>query len=83
MCGKFKFHSNSPMLIYYQKALNSCCFRSLASDFASTEQTKSENVISLCIEEYLKCKVGNRIDFSNTILKRKKILKANQEYIIA
>ena len=69
MCGKIKFNGNAPMLNYCQKSLNSCCFSSLASAFASIKQTKATNAISLCMEESLKSEVGNRIDFSNDILK--------------
>ena len=43
----FKFHNDAPMLKYCQKLLNSCCFISLASYFASIEQTKADNDISL------------------------------------
>ena len=31
-----KIHSNAPMLRYFQKSLNCCCFSSLASTFSST-----------------------------------------------
>ena len=72
MCRKFKFHNDAPMLKYFQKSLNSCCFSGLASDFASIKQTKAANSISLRIEEYLKSKVGNLIDFANGILKNEK-----------
>ena len=80
---KNKFRSNAPMLKYFQNSLNSCCFISLASDFFSIEQTKADNDISLSIEESLKSEVGNRIDFTNAILKNEKKLKADQECIIA
>ena len=72
---KIKFHSNAPMLKYCQKSLNSCCFDSLVSSFASIKQTKTENVVSLRIEESLKSKLGNRIDFSNDILKNETKIK--------
>ena len=58
------------MLKYCQKSLNSCCFSSLASELASIEQKKDANGISLRIEESLKSKVGNRIDFASAILKK-------------
>ena len=66
---KFKFHNDAPMLKYYQKLLNSCCFSSLSSDFVSIKKIKTANDISLRIEESLNSKVDNRIDFANTILK--------------
>ena len=50
-------------------------FSSLASDFSSIEQTKSENAISLRIEESLKSKMGYHIDFANAIMKNEKKLK--------
>ena len=58
---------------FVKKTLNSCCFSSLASAFASIKKFKSENAISMCIEESLKIEVGNHIDFENDILKSKKI----------
>ena len=79
----FKFKNDAPMLKYCQKLLNRCCFISLASEFDSIEHTKADNAISLRIEEPLKNKMGNRIDFANDILKNEKNLKANQECIIA
>ena len=75
MCGKIKLHSDSPILKYCQNALERCCFNSLASDFDSIKQTKSANNISFYIEELLKNKAGNRIDFVNAILKNQKKLK--------
>ena len=63
--------------------MNRCCFNSLASDFHSINQTKSSNDIALRIEESLKNKAGNPIDFANAILKKEKNLEANQECIIA
>ena len=45
----FKFHNYAPMVKYFQKSLNICCLSSLAADFARTEQTKSDNAISLHI----------------------------------
>ena len=64
-----KFHNDAPMLKYYHKSLNSCFPSSLASNFASIEQTEDANAISFHTEEYLKSKMGNRIDFENYILK--------------
>ena len=83
MCGKFKLHNDAPMLRYRQRSLNSCCFIGLASYFASIKQTKSANAISLRIEESLKSKMGNHVDFANAIVKNEKNLKASQECIIA
>ena len=71
----FKFHNDAPILQYLQKLLKICCFISLASAFAIIKQTKYENAISLHIEESLKIKMGNRIDFANAILKNGKKLK--------
>ena len=72
----FKFHNDSPMLKYCQKSFTSCFFSSLDSAFDSIKQIKATNDISLCIEESLKSKVGNHIDFANNILKNKKRIKA-------
>ena len=33
----FKFHNDEPILNYFQKSLNSCCFSSLASSFVGTK----------------------------------------------
>ena len=82
MCGKFKFHSDALMLKYREKSLNIFCFISLVHAVGSIKQTKADNAISFCIEESLKSKVGNGIDFENDILINKKYLKANQECII-
>ena len=68
----FKLHNDAPILKYFQKSLNSCCFSGLVLDFVSIEQIKADNAISLCIEEYLKNKLVNHIDFENAILKTKK-----------
>ena len=68
----FKFHNDAPILKYYNKLLNSCCFSSLASAFVSIEKIKAYNDISLRIEESLKSKVDNRIDFANAILTNEK-----------
>ena len=67
----FKFQNDVPILKYFQKSLKSCCFRSLASAFASINNKKADNVISLRIEESLESEVGNRIDFANDVLKNK------------
>ena len=61
----FMFHKDAPILSYCQKKLNSCCFSSLASAFASIKHFKAENTISIHIKESLKIEVGNRIDFAN------------------
>ena len=52
--------------------MNSCCFSSLASAFASINNNNTANAISMRIEEYFNSEVSNRIDFANDILKRKK-----------
>ena len=79
----FKFHNDAPMLKYLHNSLNCCCFSGLESDFYIIKQTKATNSIYLRIEESLKSKVGNCIDFANAILKNEKSLKVNQEFIIA
>ena len=71
------------MLKYWQKLFNRYYFISLESAFDSIKQNKAANDISFHIEESLKIKLGNSIDFSNAILKNEKNLKANQECIIA
>ena len=71
----FVFHKDAPILRYCQKTLNSCCFGSLASAFASNNHSKASNAISIRIKESLKSKVGNRIDFSNEIMLNRKINK--------
>ena len=68
----FEFQNDAPILQYCQKSLNSCCFSSLASSFASINHNNNANSISLRIKESLESEVGNRIDFSNDILKNKK-----------
>ena len=59
-------------------------YKSQASNttVASIEQLKATNAISFLIEEYLKSKMGNRIDSANAILKNENKLMANQECII-
>ena len=47
----FMFHKDAPIISYCQKMLNSCCFSSLASAFASIKHFKSENDISIHIKE--------------------------------
>ena len=71
----FKFYNDSPILKYLQKSFNSYCFSSLASAFVSIKKIKAVNAISLRIEESLKSKMVNRIDFANAILKNEKIIK--------
>ena len=71
----FVFHKDAPTLIFRQKDLNSCCFSSLASDFASIKQIKAANAISLRIKESLKSEVGNRIHFAYEIMQNRKINK--------
>ena len=80
---EMKFHSKTPMLKYCQSVLNSCCFSSLESDFDSINQTKAINAITMHIEESFTSQVGNHIDFANAILKNKKELKVNRNFIIA
>ena len=53
------------------------------STFASIEQTKDANDISLRIQESLKSKMGNSIDFANSIFGKRNYFKADQEFIIA
>ena len=47
----FVFHKDAPTLIFRQKSLNSCCFSSLASAFASIKQIKATNAIYLRMNE--------------------------------
>ena len=68
----FKFQNDTLILNHCQKTLNSCCFSSLASAFASIKHFKAANYIPMRIEESLKSEVGNRIDYANDILKNKK-----------
>ena len=68
----FKFKNDAPILKYFQRSLNSCCFSSLASAFSSINHNKAANVISLRIKESLESELGNKIDFANDILKNKK-----------
>ena len=71
----FVFHKDAPILNFCQKTLNSCCFISLASAFASNKHFKSANAISIRIKESLKSEVGSRIDFANEIMLNRKINK--------
>ena len=64
----FVFHEDAPIISYFQKTLNSCCFSSLASAFASINHFKAADAISIRIKESLKSEVGNRIDFANEIM---------------
>ena len=47
----FKFQNDAPILKHFPKTLNSCCFSSLASAFASINHNAVANTISTCIEE--------------------------------
>ena len=76
----FKFQNDAPILKYFQKSLNSCCFSSLASSFDGIYHNKASNAISLRIEESLESEVGNRIDFANDILK--KIRETKVHYVL-
>ena len=46
----FMFQKDALIIRYCQKTLNSCCFSSLASAFASIKHFKAENAISICIK---------------------------------
>ena len=52
--------------------MNSYCFSSLAPAFASINQNNAANAISMLIEESLKSEVGNRINYANDILEKKR-----------
>ena len=43
----FKFQKDAPIISYCQKTLNSCCFSSLASAFASIKHFKAKNAMSV------------------------------------
>ena len=58
----------APILSYFQKTLNGCCFSSLVSAFDSNKHFKAANDISIRIKESLKFEVGNRIHFANDIM---------------
>ena len=64
-----------PILKYFHKSLNICCFSSLASAFVSINHNKAANDIPLRIKEFLESEVGNCIDFANAILINEKIIK--------
>ena len=68
----FLFHKDAPTLIFRQKSLNSCCFSSLASAFASIKQIKAAYAISLRINESLTSEVGNGIHFAFEIMQNRK-----------
>ena len=55
--------------------MNSYCFGSLASAFASINHSKAADAISLRIKESLKSEVHNRILFATDIIQNKKINK--------
>ena len=61
----FVFHKDDPILSYFQKTLNSCCFVSSASAFAGINHFKAADAISIRIKESLKSEVGNRINFAS------------------
>ena len=46
----FVFHKDAPIISYCQKSLNSCCFSSLASAFASINHFKADDAISIRIK---------------------------------
>ena len=59
-------------LVIVKKTLNSCCFSSLESAFASKKHFKAANAISIRIKESFKSEVGNRIHFENDIILNRK-----------
>ena len=75
----FKFQNDAPILKYCQKSFNRFCFSSLDSAFVIIKHIKAATAISLRVEDSLKSKVGNCIDFPNAILKNENTFKANQE----
>ena len=52
--------------------MNSCCLSSLASAFASINQSKAADAIALRIKEYLKSEVRNCIHFATDVMQNKK-----------
>ena len=84
MWSKRSFTLMPQFLNICQNTLNSCCFSSLASSFESVDKIKAANSISKPIEESSKSQVSfrNRIDIANAVLKTKKLLKVNRNYII-
>ena len=73
------FHKDAPTLKFRQKSLNSCCFSSLVSAFASIKQIKAAHAISLRINESFTSEVGNRIHFSSEIMQNRKRKKGEQK----
>ena len=69
------FHTDAQIINFCPKTLNSCCFSSLASAFASIKHFKYFNAIYIRINESLKSEVGNRIHFANDIMLNNKINK--------
>ena len=55
----FKFQNDAPILKYFQKSLNRCCFSILVSAFAIINHNKTANTISLRIMESLQSEVVN------------------------
>ena len=76
-----RFHIDVPMLKYFKRIPNSCCFSSLESYFDIIDKIKDANAISKCIEESFTSQVGfrNRIDFANAVLKNQKIVKGEKK----
>ena len=68
----FLFQNNAPILKYFQKSLNGCCFNSLALALASINHSKAESDISLRVEYSLESAVGNHIDFIDYKKRQKK-----------
>ena len=68
--------------VIVKKTLDSCCFSSLASSFASNKNFKSANAISIRIKESLKSELGNYIHFAKDIMLNKKKIKVNLGCII-
>ena len=73
------FHKDAPTLKFRKKSLNSCCFSSLASAFASIKQIKAAHATSLRINESLTSEVGNRIHFASEIMQNRKRKKGEQK----
>ena len=46
----FKFQNDAPILKYFQKSSNSCCFSSLGSVFAIINHNNAANAISMQID---------------------------------
>ena len=62
------FQKDAPILSYFQKKLNSCCFSSLASAFASIKNFKAKIALSIHIKESMQIEVRNCIHFANIIM---------------